>query len=59
MFCLRGLIWCFVVYFEFQTKISFEEIKISSKVVENHSGFVKTRFVKPSEDHMIYREKLS
>ena len=49
----KWLIWHFAVYFEFQTKISYEDIKTSSKVGENNSGFVKKRFVKPFEDHII------
>ena len=40
----------FFVYFDSQTKICFEEIKTSSKLVEKIGGFVKTRFVKLSDE---------
>ena len=42
----------FFVYFDSQTKICFEEIKTSSKFGVGNSGFVKTRFVKPSVEQI-------
>ena len=43
----------FFIYFDSQTKISFEEIKTSSKFAEKNSGFVSTRFTKPSVEQII------
>ena len=47
------VILAFFVDLDPQTKIWFEEIKPSCKFDENNSEFVKTRFVKPSDEPII------
>ena len=44
------------VYFDSQTKIRFEEIKKSSNFGGKKLEFVKTRFMKPSDEQMVNEE---
>ena len=45
-------IFAFFVYFDFQTKVCCEGIKRISTFGENDLGFVKRRFIKPSDEQI-------
>jgi hypothetical protein len=53
------IISAFIILIFLKQKICFEEIKTSSKFGEKNLGFVKTRFMKPSDEQITYGEEIN